>query len=221
MVRLLVFLGCVVMVASVAAGATTRPADELVALDIKLPVPAFIGTMKNPPPGAEQVPKTPRAKFFAPAGTMNLSLNRPVSSSDKEPTIGSLGLITDGDKEHGAGSYVELGPETQWVQIDLGRSCAIHAILVWHFHGDARVYHDVVVQVSDDPDFISNVKTVFNNDRDNSSGLGLGKDREWVEYYGGKLIEGKGVRGRYVRLYSKGSTDSDMNHYTEVEVWGK
>jgi hypothetical protein len=99
-------------------------------------------------------------------------------------------------------------------------------LLLWHFHAEGRVYHDVVVQVADDADFIDNVKTVFNNDFDNSSGLGLGKQLEYIEDYRGKLIDartttGQPVQGRYVRLYSKGNTSNDMNHYIEVQVFGK
>ena len=46
-----------------------------------------------------------------------------------------------------------------------GRLAAeIYAIVVWHYHGEARVYHDVVVQLADDSDFIENVQTIFNND---------------------------------------------------------
>ena len=33
-------------------------------------------------------------------------------------------------------------------------------------------------------------------------------------------MDTKGVKGRYVRLWSKGNTSDDQNHYTEVEVWG-
>jgi hypothetical protein len=35
------------------------------------------------------------------------------------------------------------------------------------------------------------------------------------------LIDAKGVKGRYVRLYSKGNTTNKLNHYIEVEVFGK
>ena len=93
-------------------------------------------------------------------------------------------------------------------------------MVVWHYHGSARVYHDVIVQVSDDKDFIAGVTTLYNNDHDNSSGLGLGKDKEYWDTYEGRLIDAKGVVGRYVRLYSNGSTSDDQNHYTEVEVFG-
>ena len=43
----------------------------------------------------------------------------------------------------------------------------------------------------------------------------------YIETYQGKLIDAKGVKGRYVRLYSNGNTTNKMNHYIEVEVWGK
>jgi hypothetical protein len=77
------------------------------------------------------------------------------------------------------------------------------------------------VQVSNDPQFIEGVTTLFNNDQTNAAGLGIGKDREYFETNEGKLVETKGVKARYVRLYSKGSTYQDpLNRYTEVEVWG-
>jgi len=39
----------------------------------------------------------------------------------------------------------------------------------------SRIYRDVVVQVADDADFINGVKTIFNNDQDNSAGLGVAR----------------------------------------------
>jgi len=70
------------------------------------------------------------------------------------------------------------------------------------------------------------VKTIFNNDFDNSSGMGAGKQLEYIEDFRGKLIDARGatgqpVRGRYVRLHSNGNTSNDQNHYVEVEVHGK
>jgi hypothetical protein len=91
---------------------------------------------------------------------------------------------------------------------------------LWHFHKQPRVYFDVIVQVSDDPNFIKNVSTIFNNDHDNSSGLGAGKDMNYVETAEGKLIDAKGIEGRYVRCYSNGNTNNDLNHYIEVAVYG-
>jgi len=205
------------------AAATTAAPDKMVELDIKLPKPMFEGTPKNikPAPTLEKYVDKPRPAFMVPEGTRNLAINKPVKSSDMEPIIGELKLVTDGDNEGTDGSYVELGPGLQWVQIDLKEKAAIHALVVWHYHGEGRVYHDVVVQVSDDPDFIEGVKTIYNNDFDNSSGLGIGKDLEYIEDFRGRVIDAKGVTGRYVRLCSKGNTSNDQNHYIEVQVCGK
>jgi hypothetical protein len=201
--------------------AGTDGKTKLVPLELELPKPAFKGTPTNAPPGSNLEPprKGPRPKLMVPDGTRNEARGKPVTSSDNEPIIGEIKLVTDGSKEANEGEYVELGPGLQWVQIDLKRKCAIHALLVWHYHMTPRIYHDVVIQVADDADFIENVRTVFNNDHDNSSGLGLGQDKEYWETYEGKLIDAKGVVARYVRLYSKGSTADDQNHYTEVEVY--
>ena len=213
------------------AAPTTQPAKpevkkggegKLVPLDLKLPRPAFKGTPTNVPAGTNLEPprKGPRPALLVAPGTKNVALGKPVTSSDTEPIIGTVKLVTDGDKEAKEGNYVELGPGRQYVQIDLKDKYAIYAILVWHYHANARVYHDVVVQVADDPDFIENVRTLFNNDHDNSAGLGLGHDKEYWETFEGKLIDAQGTVARYVRLYSKGGTADDQNHYTEVEVYG-
>ncbi len=108
--------------------------------------------------------KGKRPDFMVPAGTVNLAKGKKVTSSDNNPVVGTLDLVTDGDKAGDEGSWVELGPGKQWVQIDLAKSANIYAVLVWHFHSQARVYRDVVVQVSDDPTFKSGVTTIFNND---------------------------------------------------------
>ncbi len=194
---------------------------DLTKLEIKLPKPAFKGTPKNVPPGTnlEKPRKGPRPTFMVPKGCKSVARGKPVSSSDDEPIIGEIELVTDGDKEANEGSYVELGPGSQHVQIDLKASYKIHAMLFWHYHANARIYHDVVVQVADDRDFITGVRTLFNNDHDNSSGLGVGEQKEYWETYEGKLIDAKGVVARYVRLYSNGSIADDQNHYTEVEVF--
>ena len=190
-------------------------------LKLRLPKPMFIGTPTNiKSANLEVITGKPRGPFYVPVGTTLLSLKRPVKSSDMQPVIGELEMVTDGEKEGGDGYFIELGPGKQWVQIDLGSSRALHAILAWHYHSQARVYRDVVVQVSDDKDFLKGVTTVFNNDHDNSSGLGIGRDKEYVEVAEGRLFDPKGAKGRYVRLYSNGNTANDLNHYVEVEVFG-
>ena len=48
---------------------------------------------------------------------------------------------------------------------------------LWHYYGDGRTYHDVIVQLSNDANFSTGVSTVFNNDMNNTSGQGIGTDR--------------------------------------------
>ena len=129
-------------------------------------------------------------------------------------------MITDGNKAGTDGTYVELGPGVQWVIIDLKQKYNIYAFAIWHYHKQARVYSDVIVQVADDPDFLTNVRTIFNNDPDNAAGLGIGRDQNYVETNEGKLIDAKGVVGRYIRLYSNGNDTTPLNHYVEVEAYG-
>jgi hypothetical protein len=205
---------------SLAAGIAL--AEDMVPLKTELPKPLFVGTpVPINVPKLEPPVKGKRPDFMVPAGTTNLALKKPVTSSTTDPINGTLDLITDGDKAGDEGSYVELKPGKQWVQIDLGEEANIYALLVWHFHSQERVYFDVVAQVSDDPSFAKDVTTVYNNDGANELGLGAGKDLDYIESFLGKLVDAKGVKGRYVRLYSKGNTTDKLNHYIEVEVWGK
>ena len=192
------------------------------ALAIELPKPMFVGTPTNIQnvPNLEKPRGKPRSPFYAPKGTVLVSKGKPVTGSDNEPIMGDLEMITDGDKEAADGSYVELGPFKQFVTIDLEAEYEIYAVLVWHFHKQARVYFDVIAQTSTDKDFID-AKTIFNNDLDNTSGMGVGQDPHYVETSEGRLIDAKGVKGRFVRLYSNGNNANDLNHYIEVEVWGK
>jgi hypothetical protein len=196
--------------------------DELVPIPLTRGKPPSVGTPKSIPPGVNIRKPTghPRPAFLAPKGTINLARNKPVSSSAPKPVLGQLDQITDGDKAATDGSYVELARGRQWVQIDLQATANIYAIVVWHNFMDPRIYRDVIVQLSDDPNFQQNVNTIFNNDNDNSSGLGAGKDFEEFEDPEGHLIDAHGQAARYVRLYSNGSTADDLNHYTEVEVFG-
>lgn len=197
-------------------------AEDMVPLKTDLPPPLFVGTpVPIKIPNLEPPRTGKRPDFMVPAGTVNLAKGKKVTSSVSDPVNGSLDLVTDGDKAGDEGSWVELDPGKQWVQIDLAQEANIYAIICWHFHQEARVYLDVVVQVSDDPTFSKDVTTVFNNDINNELGLGAGKDYDYIETYEGKLMDAKGVKGRYVRLYSKGNTTNKLNHYIEVEVWGK
>jgi hypothetical protein len=198
-------------------------AQDLVPLKIKLPAPAFVGTPSDAPVGTsvEKPSGVPRPLLMVPPGVVNLAAKRQVTTSDTNQIPENLVKITDGDKEASEEGTVLLRKGEQWIQIDLGAPSEIYAIVIWHAHDTPKVYHGVVAQVADDAEFTQNVRTLFNNDQKNVDGLGAGTNREYFETNEGKLIEGKGTVARYVRLYSKGSTESRLNEYTEVEVYGR
>lgn len=197
---------------------------EKAPLPIKTPIPAFMGTPTDVPddPHLEKPSETPRAPFMAPKRVKNLALKKKVTGSDADPISGSYDLVTDGNKEFSDDTFLEMHRKTQWIQIDLGATYPIYAILIWHCHNTPQIYRDVVVLGSEDPTFEDPAKitTLYNNDHDNSSKLGAGKDLEYFENYEGRLIDTKGKKMRYIRCYSRGSTYSSMNRYMEVEAWG-
>ena len=195
--------------------------DNLRPLLIVLPPPYFGGTpLSYFNEHLEERSFQQRERFLAPVGTRIVSRDKPVSSSDPDPTFGKLSMLTDSRKGYQQEFLVELAAGTQWVQIDLGKSCEIYAVVIWHFHASERVYFDVVARSAADADFTKNVQTLYNNDYDNSSGLGIGNDMEYIESNEGRLVDCGGNVGRFVRCYSKGNTTDETNHYVEVEVWG-
>ncbi|NCF84675.1 MAG: hypothetical protein GWQ08_03980 [Verrucomicrobiaceae bacterium] len=205
------------------AAAVSLCAEDKVALTTEIPEAMFEGT-KVPLKLANLEPVEVKQKpLMVPKGLTNLALEKEITASDDLPVIGDLEYVTDGDKDAADGSYVELGPQVQWVQIDLEKESEVHGIWLWHFHKTARAYIDVIAQVSNDETFTDSAKitTVYNADHDNSSGMGKGTDKAYVETNKGRVIDGKGAKGRYVRLYSNGNSSNEMNHYIEVEVWGK
>jgi hypothetical protein len=205
--------------ASVLCGAT--PESENVPLELEFPRPFFVGTpVPVKLPHLEAPREGARPDFLVPAGVTNLARGAAVTSSDAHPVFGELDYITDGDKSGNDGAFVEIAPGVQWVQVDLGRSVRLFAIVCWHFHSEPRAYHDVVAQISNDAEFKDGVRTIFNNDHDNSAGLGRGEDPAYIGTFEGRLIDAKGGRARYVRLYSNGNTTDELNHYAEVEVYG-
>ncbi len=204
------------------SGAVMR--RRLKKLKLDLPEPLFSGTV--PHLGDQPHLTTERGRehpnyILAPEGTENVALDKPVTASC-EPVLGKLSQVTDGDRSGRGGTAVTLRPGKQWVQIDLGKPHPIYKVLLWHYFRKTRIYRDVVVQVSNDPEFQKNVKTIFNNDWDNSLGLGKGLERgEYIESPEGKLMDAGGVTARYVRLYSNGHHAGRLNHYVEVAVFGK
>jgi len=204
-------------------GSFTQTPNEKVPLQLNLPAAAFKVIPKDLPigPDVEPLLDRPRPLMWVPPGLFNLAPHATLASSDRNANPETLAKITDGDQSASEQSIIFLRKGLQWVQMDFASPHEVFAVVIWHAHNAAKIYHDVIVQVADDPDFTENVHTIFNNDRNNTSGLGSGRDREYVETHEGKLINAGGVKGRSIRFYSKGSTESALNEYTEIEVYGR
>jgi hypothetical protein len=230
--------------AALAVVPATAPGDatagDLVPLKIDLPKPAFAGTPRyfHVPADVRLDPREraalvqngrafasgcmpPRAEIRVPRGTALVSLGRPVTVSDAQPIIGEPALLTDGSAQGFDGDYLEMAPGLQWVEIDLGRRTEVQGVCVWHQHFPRTIVRDVIVQVSDDPEFRKGVTTLFNNDADNSAKLGVGADFEYIETEEGKWVDGRATPARYVRCYANGSVTDAFNHYCEVSVYGR
>ena len=234
------FAAAVVAALSVFADEAAKKADgaekaeaaektEKVAIRMALPKPMIVGTPKElkdksnleADPGIGKL----RPPIMVPKGYDKLLSSEKTVTGSEEPITGEFEYLTDGDKERDITSMVQLPSGLQWVQVDLGEEHEISACCVWHDQGDDRVYHDVICQISNDKDFKTGVKTVFNNDHDESAKLGKGKDKEYRERNDGRpmsaMIDGKPTKARYVRCYSAGSSSEPVNNYIEIEVFGK
>ncbi|MDA1274260.1 MAG: hypothetical protein O2960_09435 [Verrucomicrobia bacterium] len=189
-------------------------------LKLNLPLHTLKGTPEDLPAGPNIEPPSDKAPppINVPKGVRNVAAGKSVTSS-VPPFLGDLSQITDSKKEPLDDDATEFKKGVQWVQVDLGQSFAIHAVAMWHDHRYVQVMRDVILQVSDDPEFHSGVTTLYNNDVDNSAGLGVGTDREYFELEFGRVAVGKGVKARYVRGYTRGSSQSALNCWQEIEVY--
>ncbi|MGN1027636.1 MAG: DUF5703 domain-containing protein, partial [Faecousia sp.] len=142
----------------------------------------------------------------------NLALDILPTSSASAPTL--LERITDGSNSE---LFSTNGTGTQWIQVDLGESYDLNDIKLWQWRD--RTFHDVIIQVSNDPEFKTGVTTVFNNDMDNSAGQGVGTDTEYPETGALKDFPFESVNARYVRCWSNGSTANTDNIYVELQVY--
>jgi hypothetical protein len=211
---------------------------KLTPLEIEFPHPMLKSYTNGPPtkvrlsPASQRSEFVPPLKIMVPTGTRNLALGKAATSSS-EPVGADLKLLTDGEKGGKDYKFIEFGPEKkQWVQIDLGEECEIFAVAIWRnpYDWSPHVYRDVVVQLASDQDMTRGVHCVFNNDDDNSLGLGKGEEYEYFDDFEGKVIpcvdaQGHGTRARYLRSWTNGhivgpDLKDEMTRYSEIEVWG-
>ena len=198
---------------------------EKVAIKFELPPPHSSGTPKeiksdnlepDPGPGKLRPPIMVEPEYAKKLTTENTKV-----TTSEEAVTGDNDYVVDGDKTPDATSMLQLPGGLQWVQLDLGAEHTVSAVCVWHDQGDERVYKAVIVQISNDANFVDGVTTIFNNDHDNTAKLGKGKDKECRDRNDWRPMDAKLSKGRYVRCYSNGSTSEPVNNYIEIEVFGK
>lgn len=161
-----------------------------------------------------------------PQNWTNIALRKTVTASS-ESFMSDLSGITDGITAFDITNAVLLvesaAAYVPWVQINLDEEKPIFAVRIWHRYepGFKFCFRDVVVQLFD-PDTRTPPKTLFNNDYDNTSELGQGTDRPYVESASGKLILlSEPATGRYVRVYTGNNCwGSDGSYFAEVQVFG-
>src|ERR1035438_501824 len=79
--------------------ASAALAQDKVPLKTQLPRPLFVGTpVPLNVPNLEPPTKGKRPDFMVPASTLNLAKGKKVTASDNNPVVGTLDLVTDGDK---------------------------------------------------------------------------------------------------------------------------
>lgn len=199
-----------------------RDVNERTVIKPEMPKPVFDGVSGYRPvlpPNIIQGHYSRVQEVVIPRRVSLLSKGAPVTCSDPAP-LGELSLVTDGDKHGDDGYFVDLLPGQQWVQLDLGEARELWLVWLWMYHRAPAIYKDVIIEVASREDF-EDARIVFNNDHDDSSGMGAGKDAAWIESNWGRPIQLKGVRARYVRIYSNGRDRDDTNQWIEVEVYGR
>ena len=221
--------------AATGGGGSSRPARApvntagLIDLDVGLgPDAVTQATPGNPrgikPPHLRATGKQ-RPPFRVRPGLTNLALYKPVSASEAEPVTGDVDQITDGLKKSGNFDFVEFGPALGWVQIDLERVRTVHAVVVWHYYKNATIYNDVIVRLADDAEFTRNVRTLFNNDHDNSAAMGKGADTAFYTRWWGEIVDARGpsnggTEARYVRVYTAAGMEGEPPRFVEIAVYG-
>lgn len=164
---------------------------------------------------------------------INVAKNKPLTLKDPtKMTYGQLSHLNDG-KVDNRNEYVlvQVADGPQWVQVDLEQPFDVQRVNIrsdWGSDANSRrVARDYIVQLSDDPTFTTGVTTIYNNDKDNSSGQGVGTDDPFVEAADGSgknIILDDTVSARYVRWWANGhdrlsGAYNSVNTMLELQVF--
>jgi|GEM_PF-3600447 len=220
--------------AQVLSGATTSDGNTLLHLGgsytvtLKGVLPAqldegmihMVDSASTPPPPS--TPEPAPTTYNAAAGKTGITTNGTIANG------APLSYLTDGDRHNQSYVLIALDGSPRWVQVDLGKEVPIVELNLVNDYSTSRTGRDIIMQLSNDPSFATGVTTVFNNDADNSSGLGIGTDAEYLEPSDGSgktVTLSEPVLAQYVRVWSyghlrTGETDyRPVNTPVEIEVY--
>lgn len=141
---------------------------------------------------------------------VNQSASIAPTSSTSSAVAGELAKITNGDNN----SWCDLGGSgPHEVTVDLGVVKTLRQIKVWGLFHNTRMYSDRIVRISENG---SDWYTIFNNDSDNSAGVGIGTHSEYIETQDGKVFTIPDINAQYIQVWS--GDDNLGGNATLVEI---
>lgn len=182
-------------------------------------------------------------KVIPDTSVKNLSKGKPVNAawtkdgSDAECNKKDrpVTMAVDGNKGT-TDNFGEFGSndkaDSSYLQVDLGAVYELTDVNLWRYwNGGNREYKNTVIVASEDKAFDKDNDTViFNADKEDKHGFGVGAGESYKESKDGKKFPvTPGTRARYVRVYMCGNIDMDKgkptrgntNHIVELEVMGR
>lgn len=173
--------------------------------------------------------------------SINVALNKKVTSNVAEVTANPLARVTDGDVSSAA-KFAELCNSKAggdcYIQIDLGEKYNIYNVELFRYWADSRKYFNTVIMLSNDVNFAAGSTRVIWNANTAASGKNGqaltsgdwskvptdGNDPLYSETSKGKKFyvnnedHAEVFEARYVRIYNNGSTSNGSSHFVEVRV---
>lgn len=145
-------------------------------------------------------------EYFIVNASENVALRKPVYLTVPGESFNGSGstisVINDGLSDP-YGAFATLSGTTGFAVIDFKDKYLVDKVITNAWHD--WEFSDVVIQLANDEQFTEGVYTVFNNDVDNSLGLGFGTDGPYKEKGGsiGHVFEFEPVEARYIRFTNK------------------
>ncbi|MBN2652032.1 MAG: discoidin domain-containing protein [Spirochaetales bacterium] len=128
---------------------------------------------------------------------------------------GNLSIVAD--KSINQNNLTNIGKGSSWIAINLGKLVEINRIRIWRDFEKGARYKGVVIELADNPEFSDPVQ-IFNNDKNNINGRGVGTDCEYAEKWTGTIFDVDSQKAQFIRIWSAGSNLSSNNLISEIQI---